>query len=157
MYCGTFSYIHPVFMSGRDPDPAREAVNQMHRALLPGAGAEDGGLGQQTAPPARTGDAFSGTTCFLFLCFLFFHSCSVFKQRLDPRVIYQYWRSRGDSSHYTSSLSVAHILKNAKTHTLTHNARCILMRLRDHRRAVLIFITTQWRCDALHTQWQIGV
>lgn len=37
---------------GRDPDPAGEAVNQMHRAFLPHVGAEDGRLWKQTASPA---------------------------------------------------------------------------------------------------------
>lgn len=37
---------------GRDPNPAREAVNQMHRALLAHVGAEDGRLWKQTASPA---------------------------------------------------------------------------------------------------------
>lgn len=47
---------------GRDPDPAGEAVNQVHGALFSGAGAAQPGLGQQVAAAARAGDAFSGRT-----------------------------------------------------------------------------------------------
>ena len=41
-------------------DPPREAVHQVHRALLSDAGAEVGRLGEQAATPARAGDANSG-------------------------------------------------------------------------------------------------
>lgn len=41
-----------LFTSGCDPDPAREAVNQMHRAFLPHVGAKDGRVWKQAASPA---------------------------------------------------------------------------------------------------------
>lgn len=128
---------------GCDPDPAREAFNQMHRALLARVGAEDGRLWKQTASPARTGDAYSGRRCFLpFLSDT--HSCSEFKQHMNPSVIYQRWHSRGDSSHYTYSHTHTHVHTHPtnaqKPRTHIHSARYILMRLLDHKRTALIFI-----------------
>ena len=127
-----------LFTSGCHPDPPREVVNQMHRALLPCFGAEDPGLRQQIATPARTGDAFSGRKFLPRFGVVFsFHvrhththtragSSSVFKQHLDSSVIYQKWLSRGDSLCYTHSLSlslslsVTHILHTHRYLHLTH-------------------------------------
>ncbi len=152
-----------MFASGCDPDPAREAVNQMHRALLPRTGADDGRLWKQTASPARTGDAYSGRRCFLFRSLSLspflslphahththththIHFCSVFKQPLDHSVIYQHWRSRGDSSHYT--------YPPAHTHTHTHpHSQCPLHsnEVAGSQEDNFNIHTTQFRCEALH-------
>lgn len=82
-------------------------------------------------------------------------SCSVFKQHLDLGVIYQHWHGMGDSSHYTYPTAHKHTQMHihytyTHRHTLIHSARNTLMRLWDHRRTILIFVTTQLRWEALH-------
>lgn len=80
--------MHVFPCTGCDPDPAGEAVNQMHRTLLSGAGAADRGIGQQAASPARAGDAFSGRRRFFFFppfSLSDTHICSVFKQQSASR------------------------------------------------------------------------
>lgn len=169
--CGSCAHLLCVVcFPGCDSDLAREAVNQMHRALLPHVGAEDRRLWKQTAPPARAGDAYSGGRRFPlihFLCLLFcvghafpqtrplarLRSCSVFQQYSDPVVIYQLRRSTGDSSHYT--------YPSTRTHTQSHTPQIrhmhILLQCLLHSNEVagspgdsFNIHTTQLRCEAPH-------
>ncbi len=150
-----------VFTVGCDPDPAREAVNQMHRALLPRLGAEDGRLWKQTAPPARTGDAFSGR-CFPFPhlsdththTHTHTHSCSVFEQHLDPSVIYQHWHSRGDSSHYTYPLT--HTSQKHQKHHTHPPCPLHLNEVAGSQADNFNIHTAQFRCEALHVAHSVA-
>lgn len=108
-----------------------------------------------------------GEVSFLCLLFCLTHqlartrSCSVFKRHLDPSVIYQHWHSRGDSSHYTypppHPNTRAHTPK-MHTHTHTH-PQCLLHsnEVAGSQEDNFNIHTTQFRCEALRTQWQMTV
>ena len=110
-------------LSGCYPDPAGEAVNQMHWALLSHVGAQGGGIWLQTAAPARTGDAYSGTGCFPSP-FTFFVSFSVWhihthisiQAALGPRCQFISPGTAGATAHITPTLPHTH----THTHTHTH-------------------------------------
>lgn len=139
--------------SGCDPDPAGEAVNQMHWALLSGAGAEDGGFRQQTASPAWTGDALSGP----FFCLLsyptytlihtLFNIPAAFKAWCHLSAWVQQWRQL--TLHLLClPLSHTHTHRTSQAHTYTHH-HISPERLQDHGRTILIFLLTHWRRGAL--------
>lgn len=54
----------------------------MHRALFPGVGGDRRGFWEQTAAPARTGDAYSGSETSPFVVLI---PHSVFQQHFRPR------------------------------------------------------------------------